>query len=174
MRPLQVQDVIKLLRDEIERAGSQSEWARQTGVQRTQINRVLNLRRLPPSQLCRALGLEWVIVRHAAESDGFDIVSYRDFIRTLREEINKAGSITAWSKHFGVDRSHLSMVVHKRRSPDKRILAALNLSEVLVCANESDAARNRRRQNRTSKGQPHARWQKKFRTSVRGSNRHEG
>jgi DNA-binding phage protein len=163
MQPLQVQDVIELLRDEIDRVGGQSEWARQTGVQRALINRVLNGRILPPSQLCRVLGLEWVLVRHVAQSDGETksvIIGHRDFIRILREEINKAGSIIAWSKRFGVDRTHLSSVLHKRRPPDKKILAALDVSEVLVQAEGSEAAiRNRWRQNiAPGREKRHARW----------------
>jgi hypothetical protein len=75
----------------------------------------------------------------------------------LREEIKKAGSITAWCERMGQERSYLSSVLHKRKLPSKKILASLNLSEVLVWA--CDAARNRRRQNKMpGKGRPHARW----------------
>jgi hypothetical protein len=162
MKILNIEDVLELLRRDINRVGGQSEWARQTGIERTLISRVLNGRRLPPSQLCRALGLEWVVVRHVAQRDGQTksvIIGYRDFLRILRKEIKKAGSIIAWSRQIGVDRTYPSSVLHKRKSPGKKILAALSLSEALVCANESEAARNRWRQNRTpGKGQPHARW----------------
>ena len=54
MTPLNIQDVIELLRAEIDRVGGQSEWARQTGIERSQINRVLNGRRLPPNTLSSA------------------------------------------------------------------------------------------------------------------------
>ena len=63
MQILHVQDVIKMLREEVERAGGQSEFARQKGVQRPLINKVLSGDRLPPLGLCRALALEWVLVR---------------------------------------------------------------------------------------------------------------
>ena len=173
MTPLNVQDVIELIRGEIDRVGGQSEWARQTGIQRPVINRVLNGRRLPPSQLCRILGLEWVIVRNVAETEDetkLTFISSREVLLILKKEIKKVGSIIAWSRQMGVERSHLSSVLHKRRSPDKKILAALKLSEVLVCAAKSEATRDRM----PSKRRRHARWKKEPRIGVRGSSRHEG
>jgi DNA-binding phage protein len=173
MTPLNVQEVIELLRAQVNRVGGQSEWARQTGIQRPLISRVLNGRRLPPSHLCRALGLEWVVVRNVAETEDqtkLTFISNREVLLILKKEIKKVGSIIAWSRQMGVERSHLSSVLHKRRSPDKKILAALKLSEVLVCAAKSEATRNRI----PSKRQQHARWKKEPRIGVRGSNRHEG
>jgi hypothetical protein len=166
MTPLNIQDVIDLLRAEIDRVGGQSEWARQTGIERALINRVLNGRRLPPSTLCRALRLEWVLVHHAAQCDGETksaIVSNRDFYRILRKEIRKAGSVIAWCRRVGIDRTYLSNVLHRRKSPSKKILAALNLSEVLVCANDATIKdlwlHNLWLRNKApGKKQPHARW----------------
>jgi hypothetical protein len=165
MTPLNIQDVIELLRAEIDRVGGQSEWARQTGIERALINRVLNGRRLPPSILCRALGLEWVLV-HQAQCDGETkpvIVGNRDFLRILRKEIRKAGSVIAWTRRVGVDRTYLSNVLHGRKSPSKKILAALNLSEVLVRANDAAIKdlwlHNLWLRNKApGKKQPHARW----------------
>jgi DNA-binding phage protein len=156
MTPLNVQDVIELIRGEIDRVGGQSEWARQTGIQRPVINRVLNGRRLPPSQLCRILGLEWIIVRQVAQGAcqaGPVPVSQREFHLILREEIKRAGSIIAWSRQMGINRSHLSSVLHKRRPPDRNLLAALNLAQVLVRLQGSEAANKAARARRR-----HAQW----------------
>jgi hypothetical protein len=161
MKPFEVQDVTELLRREIDRVGSQSQWARQAGVQRSLINKVINGRRLPTSRLCRALGLKWVIVRHRAGGDDeieSGIVSKEDVLGILSEQIKLAGSITAWCEVVGEERTYVSRVLHKRELPSKKILLELGLSEVLVRANESDAARNCRPQNRTGKRHPHARW----------------
>jgi hypothetical protein len=166
MTPLNVQNVIELLRAEIDRVGGQSEWARQTGIERVLINRVLNGHRLPPSTLCRALGLEWVLVHNGAQCDGETksvIVGNRDFLRILRKEIRKAGSVIVWSRRVGVDRTYLSNVLHGRKSPSKKILAALNLSEVLVCTNNVAIKdlwlHNLWLRNKApGKKQPHARW----------------
>jgi DNA-binding phage protein len=159
MKPLNVQDVIALIRGEIDRVGGQSEWARQTGIQRSLINRVLNGRRMPPSQLCRILGLEWVIVRHIAQGacQAKPLpISQREFHLILRQEIKRAGSIIAWSRQVGIDRSHLSSVLHKRRPPDRNLLAALNLAQVLVRLQGSEAAISSHKA--TGKGRRHAQW----------------
>ena len=176
MQALYVQDVVKLLRDEVERAGSQSEFARQNGVAPSLISRVLRGERLPTSRLCRALGLEWVLVHRTAPCDSVaevDIVTFQEFIRALRMQINKAGGIAAWGRQFGIDRSHLSSVLHKRRAPDRRIIAALNLAEALVDANNPRLPRSHRTYFTTSRKQPHARWEKRPRISMRGSSAHE-
>jgi hypothetical protein len=163
MKSFEVRDVLELLRREIDRVGGQSEWARQTGIDRSLINRVLNARRLPTSQLCRALGLEWVVVRHAVRGDDepeSSIVSKRDVLRILSEQIKNAGSIAAWCKLVGEERTYVSSVLHNRKSPSKKILAGLNLSEQLLCAQEPRAkTRNRVGQKGSpSKRPPHARW----------------
>src|SRR5215472_14710217 len=164
MQALRVQDVVELLRDKVQRTGSQSQFARQNGVAPSLINRVLKGERLPPSRLCRALGLEWVLVSRAGPCDSVaevDIVTFQEFIRTLRMQINKAGGIAAWGRQFGIDRSHLSSVLHKRRPPDQRIIAALNLAEVLVDANDPRLPRSHRTYFTTNRKQPNARWKKK-------------
>jgi DNA-binding phage protein len=175
MRALRLQDVIELLREAVERAGNQSEFARRHNLQRPRINNVLNGERLPTWQLCRALGLRWVLVRQVAPSDceaKLDIVTQRDLIGILCEEIDKAGSITAWCQQSGLDRTHVSSVLHKRRSPDQKTIAALNLSEVLVRASELPLEGRPRQKSKTSTRQ-HARWKKKPRTSTSGSTPHE-
>ena len=148
MQILTVEDVVELLRRDIDRVGSQSEWARQTGIQRPELSRVLNGHRLPSSSICEALKLKRVLVRRV--SAGNDptkpaIISRKDVLLILRERIKKAGSITSWSKLVGVDRSHLSKVLHNvRMSMGPRILAILGLSEVLIRGNESRAATGKR------------------------------
>jgi hypothetical protein len=67
MKPLRVQDLLRLLRRDINRVGGQSEWARQTGICRTYINRVLNGRKPPGPSIWRALGFKRAVLRDAAE-----------------------------------------------------------------------------------------------------------
>ena len=176
MQALHVQDVVRLLREEVEQAGSQSEFARQKGLARSLINRVLKGERLPTSRLCRALGLEWVLVSRAASSDSeneLNIITHQQFIRILRMQIKEAGGLAGWGRQFGIDRSHLSSVLHKRRAPDQRTIAALNLAEALVDANNPRLPRSHRTYFTTSRKQPHARWEKRPRISMRGSSAHE-
>jgi hypothetical protein len=139
MRSLEAQDVVELLRREIDRVGGQSEWARQTGIERSLINKVVNRRKPATARVRRALRLEWVIARQVAQRNGQTkpvAVDQLALLQILWKEIEKAGSISVWSQQMGIDRTYLSRVLHRRRPPNKKIIAALNLSKILVCANE--------------------------------------
>ena len=59
---LELKDVIRLLRSEVERAGGQAAWAKKTGANRTLINRVLHDRQPPSKKIIRALKLRMVFV----------------------------------------------------------------------------------------------------------------
>jgi DNA-binding phage protein len=50
-------DLVRLLRSEVEKAGGQSAWARQEGIDRTLLNRVLNDQKPPSKEIIRALKL---------------------------------------------------------------------------------------------------------------------
>jgi DNA-binding transcriptional regulator YdaS (Cro superfamily) len=158
---LGIEDVLELLLRDIQRVGGQSEWARQTGVPRTQINRALNGRRMPTSQLCRALELEWVIVRHVEGKDGQQqpiIMEKRDLLLILNVEIEKVGSITAWCERTGFNRTYLSQVLNNIRPASSKLIGAVNLAEVLVRASKSATVKGRRKKGSSGKRHPHARW----------------
>jgi DNA-binding phage protein len=53
-------DVLQLLNEVIDRAGGQSAWARQTGVNRGQLNKVLRGKRALSSKILQALKLKKV------------------------------------------------------------------------------------------------------------------
>jgi transcriptional regulator with XRE-family HTH domain len=161
MKILTIEDVLELLRLDIDLVGGQSEWARQTGVSRGQINRALKGRRMPSSQLCHALGLEWVVVRKIPREDGESqpvMVERRDFLSKLKAEIEKVGSVTGWCEQNGFNRTYLSQVLNKRRPASSKLVAALDLAEVLVRATKSAVVKGRRKMRPPSKRQPHARW----------------
>jgi DNA-binding phage protein len=69
MRLLDLKDVIRLLRSEVERAGGQSAWAIKTGNDRTTINRVLNDQQPPTKKIIRALKLRMVFVSELESPD---------------------------------------------------------------------------------------------------------
>jgi hypothetical protein len=54
-------DVLRLLRAEIAKAGSQLAWASQMGVERTIVNGMLHGKRRPQPKVLRALGLKIVV-----------------------------------------------------------------------------------------------------------------
>ena len=62
VRVLEAKDVIALLRSEVARAGSQAAWAKQAGVNRIAVNKILNGRGLPTKKILKALKLRTVFV----------------------------------------------------------------------------------------------------------------
>jgi hypothetical protein len=79
------------------------------------------------------LGLKRAVLRDVAEvSDVAKVVDLKRVSLILREEIEKVGSISAWCRQVGLNRSNLSGVLHKRRGLGNKILAALKLSNVLL------------------------------------------
>jgi hypothetical protein len=58
---LTANDVLDLLRAEVEKAGSQRKWASENGVDRTVVCRVLGGFYKPQNSLVRALGLKKVV-----------------------------------------------------------------------------------------------------------------
>ena len=62
VRVLDDKDVVERLRLSVKRAGGQSAFARQTGMDRTHVNHVLNGKRLPSWSIIDALNLGIVYV----------------------------------------------------------------------------------------------------------------
>ena len=161
MEALSIEDVLELLLRDIDRVGSQSEWARQTGVSRMDISRALQHRRMPSFSLCQALGLDWVVVRKIAGEDGrseFVVVETHQFLARLRAGIEKAGSITVWCEQNGFNRTYLSQVLNRKRRASSKLVAALDLAEVLVRATKTVAVKGQRKKRHSGKRHPHARW----------------
>ena len=57
---LGLEEVVRILREEVERAGSQAEWARRTGVSRPNLNSTITGKRPPTRDVLRALNLKKV------------------------------------------------------------------------------------------------------------------
>jgi hypothetical protein len=59
-------DVVRLLRLEVERAGGQAAWAKETGNSRAVVNKVLHGQRPPTKKIIDALNLRVVFVHEGA------------------------------------------------------------------------------------------------------------
>ena len=62
MRVLENKDIVRLLRIEIARVGSQMEWAKQAGIDRATVNKTLCGKKPPSKKLIQALKLRIVVV----------------------------------------------------------------------------------------------------------------
>jgi DNA-binding phage protein len=78
MRHLDVEDVIALLRSEVERAGGRSPWGRKNGINRTTLNKVLNGQRPPTASIIKALKLRIVFVSESPNSQPGLLISSKD------------------------------------------------------------------------------------------------
>ena len=61
-RLLEARDIRRLVRTEVAEAGSQSAWARKTGIPRPDINKVMQGKKPPSKKMIDALGLHVVFV----------------------------------------------------------------------------------------------------------------
>lgn len=116
-RLLNVQNVLELLRRDVKRAGSQSAWARRAGVDRTYVNKVLQGSRTPGAQILKALKLRAVVVCAGP--------AHLELLPILQRAVRQAGSISAWSRHAGIDRAVVSLVMHGKRIPAQHVFRAL-------------------------------------------------
>ena len=62
---LEQEDVIAVLREEVDKAGGQVAWSEKTGVDRTNLNRILNGHIQPTKAVVVALKLRLVYARNA-------------------------------------------------------------------------------------------------------------
>ncbi len=62
MKLFDKEGVVRLLRTEVKRAGAQSLWAKQKGVSRTLVNKVLNGRATPSKRMIKALKLRIIYI----------------------------------------------------------------------------------------------------------------
>jgi DNA-binding phage protein len=58
---LDEKDVLRLLREDVDKAGGQSAWARRSGIERTHLNRVLKGKRPLSPTIVQALKLKRVV-----------------------------------------------------------------------------------------------------------------
>jgi hypothetical protein len=62
MREIERNEIIRLLRLEVKKAGSQAAWARKAGVERSMVNKVLFGRKPPSKKIILALKLRIIVV----------------------------------------------------------------------------------------------------------------
>jgi DNA-binding phage protein len=114
---LDVNDVLRLLRREVERAGGQYAWSRHTGVNRAYLYRVMDDQSPPGGPILAALKLKKI-----------SLVKKTDIVRLVQHEVQRAGSQAEWARRAGVSRVNLNLVINGRRRPNVALLKALKLT----------------------------------------------
>ncbi len=108
--------VLNELAAKVEKSGGQTEWARQTGVDRSTLNQVLRGKRPLTKKIIDALGLRRVT-----------FPSKQELLKRLREEVARAGSHSEYARLTGLDRTYLTHVLNGQ-NPGAKIIQALNLT----------------------------------------------
>jgi DNA-binding transcriptional regulator YdaS (Cro superfamily) len=108
-RLLDLQNVLRPIERQVQQAGGQSAWARRTGVNRTNLNKLPQGRRPPSPQFIKALGLKKVVTC-ASPGDN-------DLVPLLRRAVERAGSTSAWSPRTG---TLISLVINGKRAPSSQ------------------------------------------------------
>jgi DNA-binding phage protein len=130
-RHLDLQDVLRLIEREVQQAGGQAQWARRTGINRSILNKVLQGRRPPSPRIIKVLKLKKVVTGTGPEGN--------DLLRLLRRAVERAGSISAWSRRTGIDRTSISRVIHGKIAPSLQFFRALKLKKITAyVAQESE------------------------------------
>jgi hypothetical protein len=95
---------------------------------------VLKRRKPPGPSICRALGLKRALLRDdvAERVDSMKPCDLEEIPLILQKEIKRTGSISAWCRQAGLNRSFVSQVLHKRKRFGNKILTALKLSNVVL------------------------------------------
>ena len=128
VRLLDDDDLVNLLRSRVKSAGGQSAFARQYGLQRTYLNKVLRGKKPPggPSILdALNLRIVYVPVERQGRADAH-VLDHDDVLKLLHSRVKSAGSQIAFSRQ-GVERTHLNMVFNGRRPLSPSIIDALKL-----------------------------------------------
>ena len=115
------------LAETVANAGGQSEWARQTGVNRSTLNQVMHGRRPITKQIINALGLRKVT-----------LPSKKELVKRLRQEVARAGTHAEYAHRVGLDRTYLTHVLNGR-NPGAEISKALNIATVVRYVRKTSA-----------------------------------
>jgi DNA-binding transcriptional regulator YdaS (Cro superfamily) len=125
-------DVLKLLHSRVKSAGGQSAFAKQSGVSREHLNRVLNGRMRFGSAILGVLNLRmaYTTSKKRGRADAH-VLDHDDVLKLLHSRVKSAGSQAAFSRQ-GVERTHLNLVLSGRRPLSPSIIDALNLRIVYL------------------------------------------
>ena len=124
-------DVRELLRSDVDRVGSQLAWARAHDFDRTVLNLTLSGRREITPAIIDLLKLE-VAYTHQTQAIGRSVLTVEDVLKLLREDVEKAGGQSEWSRRHKHGRTHVNRVLSKIKPMTPGIVKKLGLRPVYV------------------------------------------
>jgi ribosomal protein L30/L7E/ribosomal protein S21 len=127
---LRLDDVVRILRKAVEKAGSQAEFARQESIRPSNLNSTITARRPPTKDVLRAMNLRKAFACESLTKGRYARILELDrVIRILRKEVEKAGGQTGFARKNGVNRPNLNSALLRKRPPTSDVLKALRLKK---------------------------------------------
>jgi DNA-binding phage protein len=128
---LTANEVLRQLRQKVEAAGGQSEWARIAKIDRTHLNAILKGKRLIVGKIAHALKLQ-PIAHYVSDNRALPVYQLDDVLQLLREEVESAGGQSDWAHKASCSRTLLSKVINGTRVPGKTVLRPLGLRKIYL------------------------------------------
>jgi DNA-binding transcriptional regulator YdaS (Cro superfamily) len=111
-------EILSLLRESIEKEGGQSAWCRKYNVVRPYLNKVLHGSKLlgPPrdgSSVLSLIKIRLAFVRKSASPGKVKsrVITRREIVRLLTDDIERVGNQSAYARKHRVDRTYLNRVL---------------------------------------------------------------
>jgi DNA-binding transcriptional regulator YdaS (Cro superfamily) len=114
-------EVLRMLRAAIERAGGQRAFAKRHGLDRSNLNLVLSGKRPVTDSIAKPLGLRRLYVAAKDET-----------LRTLRAATEREGGQSAFARRHGLSRSHLNRVLSGKRPVADAVARPLGLRGLYI------------------------------------------
>jgi hypothetical protein len=128
---LKDKDILRLLRKDVAKAGSQLAWSQKHGYDRTVLNVILSGGRPVLPKVCELLNLRTAYVRDIRQDD-LAVLEDEDVLNLLRADIARVGGQSAWARIHEHERSHVNRVLAGKKPITPEILRRLGLKRVYV------------------------------------------
>ena len=133
---LDLKEVVRLVRDEVEQAGSQAEWARKTGVNKPDLSSTVTGKRPPTRDILRALNLTKAFAYQRVSGRHRGLLRIEDVVDLLRDEVIRGGGQAGWARNMGVNRPNMNSTLTGRCPPMNDVLRVLGLKKVFAYERE--------------------------------------
>ncbi len=121
------EDVVTLLRTEVQKCKSIAAWARSVSLNRSVVSSALHQNKSISKSVIHALGLRTAVVDGAER-----VLTKGKILKLLGAEVASGGGQLAWARRNGINRSLLNEVLCKRSHPTARMIRALGLRLVVI------------------------------------------
>jgi DNA-binding phage protein len=123
--------VIRMLRGEVRKIGTQAEFARETGVRATSLNSTVTGKMPPTKDVLRALNLQKVFAYETTmKGRKPSILRLDDTVKIIRHAVERAGGQAEFARKTGVNRPNLNSALLGKRPPTNDVLRALKLGKI--------------------------------------------